>query len=256
MAEEGSLAGYFDRWYADMLGSPVKDEIQRRHLGLPPELQSTSSLPWSGLDDVVDSLRLGPGSRLLDLACGRGGYGLAIARRTGASLVGVDFSREALRQARVAAAAQGVRADFRWGQLDSTGLPAASVDAVLCIDSIQFADDGATAYAELHRVLVPGGRVVLTCWEPIAPGDERVPARLRMVDLAGSLAAAGFTEVDEQERADWRAMEHGMWEEAAALDPGDDVALQSFHAEGVRSLATWGLLRRVLASATARDVAG
>ncbi len=42
-----------------------------------------------------------------------------------------------------------------------------------------------------------------------------------------------------------------MWTEAAALDPGDDPALQSFHAEGVRSLDTFTLLRRVMATATA-----
>ncbi len=39
--------------------------------------------------------------------------------------------------------------------------------------------------------------------------------------------------------------------EAAALDPGDDPALQSFHAEGLRSLETFTLLRRVMATATA-----
>ena len=42
-----------------------------------------------------------------------------------------------------------------------------------------------------------------------------------------------------------------MWEEAAALDPGDDPALRSFHDEGVRSLDTFTLLRRVMATATA-----
>jgi hypothetical protein len=31
-----------------------------------------------------------------------------------------------------------------------------------------------------------------------------------------------------------------MWEEAAALDPGDDPLLQSFHDEGARSLDTFG----------------
>jgi hypothetical protein len=42
-----------------------------------------------------------------------------------------------------------------------------------------------------------------------------------------------------------------LWQEAAAADPGDDPALQSFHNEGVRALETFGLIRRVMASATA-----
>jgi hypothetical protein len=44
-----------------------------------------------------------------------------------------------------------------------------------------------------------------------------------------------------------------MWEEAAAPDPGEDPALQSFHDE-VRSLATFSLIRRVLATAGAPSV--
>ena len=41
------------------------------------------------------------------------------------------------------------------------------------------------------------------------------------------------------------------WEKATALDPRDDLALQSFHHEGVRSLETFSLLRRVMAGAAA-----
>jgi hypothetical protein len=82
------------------------------------------------------------------------------------------------------------------------------------------------------RVLAPGGRVVLTCWEPVNPDDERVPDRLRRVNLHTGLAAAGFSDIEVRERADWRVAERSMWEEAAALDPGDDSSLQSFHDEG------------------------
>ncbi len=75
-------AAYFDQWYADMENTPAKDEIEQRRLGLPPHLQSTSLLTWDGIAEVTDALRLAPGEVLLDLACGRGGYGLEVARRT------------------------------------------------------------------------------------------------------------------------------------------------------------------------------
>jgi hypothetical protein len=48
------------------------------------------------------------------------------------------------------------------------------------------------------------------------------------------------------------AREHALWEEAVTLAPGDDPALRSFHAEGVKSLPWTALLRRVLAVATNR----
>lgn len=241
----------FDGWYADMVCSPVKDEIMQRHLGLPPHLLSTSLLSWDGIAEVTNALRLSAGNTLLDLACGRGGYGLEIAARTGARLVGVDFSSEAIRQAAEHAHRLGRSADFRVGDLAATGLDTGSVDAVLCVDAIQFAAQPAAAYRELRRVLASKGRAVLTCWEPLVPGDGRLPERLRTVGLANGLAGAGFDDVKVRERAGWRTLEHTMWQEAAELDPEGDPALQSFHDEGVATLQYFSLLRRVMATATA-----
>jgi SAM-dependent methyltransferase len=250
-SQASPLAQYFDGWYADMAQAPVKDEIERRHLGLPSHMQSTSLLTWDGLAEVVEALRLSPDGTLLDLACGRGSYGLEITGRTGARLVGVDFSAEALRQGRELARQLNRTADFRVGDLAATGLDTASVSAVLCVDAIQFAEPPDAAYGEVRRVLAPGGRAVLTCWEALDRDDEGVSRRLRRVDLGAGLTVAGFANVEVRDRPGWRAAERAMWEEAAALDPGDDPALQSFHDEGVRSLATFGLVRRVLAIATA-----
>lgn len=246
-----ALARYFDNWYADMAESPVKDEIQQRHLGLPPGLLSTSLLSWEGIAEVTESLHLPPGGTLLDLACGRGGYGLEVAARTDARLVGVDFSAEAIHQARQQARRLGRTAAFYVADLGAPGLGTGSADAVLCVDAIQFAPRPEAAYRELRRVLKPGGQAVLTCWEPVNSGEEGVPDRLRRVNLGTGLAAAGFSDIMVRERASWRAAERSMWEEAAALDPGGNPALQSFRNEGVRSLDTFTLLRRVMATATA-----
>ena len=251
MEPEPGSAAYFDNWYADMAVVPVQAEIQQRHLGLPPRLLSTSLLPWDGIAEVVAALRLSGGATLVDLACGRGGYGLEIAGRTGARLVGIDFSAEAVRQARDNARRQGLAAEFRVGDLAATGLHAGSAGGVLCVDAIQFAAQPEAAYTEMRRILAPGGRAVLTCWEPREPGDEHLPARLRHVDLAAELTAAGFGEVEVRDRPLWRARERAMWAEAAALDPGDDPALVSFHNEALRSPVVIPLTRRVMATATA-----
>jgi SAM-dependent methyltransferase len=244
----------FNSWYADMASSPVKDEIVQRHLGLPPALLSSSLLGWEGIGEVVAALRLSAGSTLLDMACGRGGYGLEVAARTGATLIGVDFSAEAVRQASEHARRLGRAAEFRVGDLTSTGLDSGSVDGVLCVDAIQFARQPYAAYVELLRVLAPGGRAVLTTWET-GSEDERIPERLRLVDVRGGLSAAGFANVEVVDRPAWREREQAMWEEAAALDPAGDPALQSLHDEAVSALPTFGLMRRVMATATA-PVAG
>ncbi len=240
----------FDKWYSNMESAPLKDEIVQRHLGLPPYLLSTSLLPWEGIAEATEALRLSPGEILLDLACGRGGYGMEVAHRSGAQLVGVDYSGVAVQLATEQAARLGREADFRIGDLAATGLAAHSVDGVMCIDAIQFAAEPGAAYRELHRVLRPGGRVVLTSWET-TNADEALPQRLQDVDLQGGLTAAGFTDVAVTERPDWLDRENAMWEEAAGLEPGDDPALRSLHEEAVVVLAETGTSHRVIASATA-----
>lgn len=248
---DGPSAEGFDQWYADMEHSSAHSEFQQRHLGLPPHLLSTSLLTWEGIAEVTDALRLSPGDVLVDLACGRGGYGMEVAQRTGASLIGVDYSAVAVRLATEHAAHLGRRGDFRVGDLGANGLTDNSVDAVMCVDAIQFASPLEAAYREMHRVLRPGGRVVLTSWQAIDPSDDVLPQRLREVDLYGGLAAAGFIDIVVLERPEWLARERAMWAEAAELDPGDDPALQALHEEGLRALGNSDVSRRLMASATA-----
>ena len=243
-------AGYFDGWYADKAATPAVAEIMNRHMGFPPGTRA-GVVVAEAIPELAEELQLRPGSTLLDLACGRGAYGLLIAQKAGISLIGVDFSAQALTEAREQAVRMGVSsASFRIGELTATGLPDASVEAVLCTDAIQFPDEPASAYDEIRRVLKPGGRVVLTCWEPLDRGDERLSLRVRRADLGVGLDQAGFTAVEVRDRPSWLAREHALWEEAVTLDPGDDPALRSLHAEGVKSLQWTALLRRVLAVAT------
>ena len=249
MPSKPRSAEYFDGWYADRVATSTVDEIMNRHMGFPPETRA-GVVPAEAIPELAEELRLTPESTLLDLACGRGAYGLLIAQKAGTSLIGVDFSAQALTEAREQAARMGVsNASFRIGELTAAGLPGAGVEAVLCTDAIQFPDE-AGAYDEIRRVLKPGGRVVLTCWEPLDRNDERLSLRVRRANLSAGLHQAGFTDVEVRDRPSWLARELALWEETVMLAPGDDPALRSFHAEGVKSLQWTALLRRVLAVAT------
>ena len=129
---------HFDRWYADKSAAPTVAGIMNRNLGLSPDAQA-GIVPAEAIDEIGRELRLSPGDVLLDLACGRAWYGLEITARTGARLIGVDFSAEAVRQAGEQARLRDRDdAEFRIGDLTASGLPDRSVNAVLCTDSIQF----------------------------------------------------------------------------------------------------------------------
>lgn len=244
-------AAYFDQWYADIAESPARDRIVQQLLGLPSELESTGLLGWEAIGEVVPALGLMPGQVLLDLACGRGGYGLEIARRGGARVIGVDFSSVAIRQAHLRAAHTGMadRAEFRVGELGRTGLAPASVDVVLCVDSIQFSASVPATLAECRRVLVADGRLAITGWEPVDPRAERLPPMLRHVDLANQLHLAGFEDIQVLQRPRWKATEQAMGHAVAAIDAGDDAALRSIRDEARQMVALSDDLRRVFAVA-------
>ena len=243
-------AEHFDGWYTNQAATSAVAEIMNRYMGFPPDMRA-GVVTAEAIPELIEELRLRPGNTLFDLACGRGAYGLLIAKETRTALVGVDFSAQALTEAREQAARLGVStASFHLGELTATGLPDVSAEAVLCTDAIQFPDEPSVAYDEIRRVLKPGGRVVLTCWEPTDRADERLASRIRQADLAGGLRQAGFADIEVRDRPSWLAREYMLWEEAATLDPSDDPALRSLHDEAVRSLQWAGLIRRVLAVAT------
>lgn len=245
-----SDAAYFSDWYAAMGEVPDKDRLWTRLLGLPEHVLSTSVLTGRALDEVADILALGPDDVLLDLACGRAGYGLELVARSGSRLVGLDFAPAAIDQARSNAERLGLaeRADLRVGDMTATGLDAASVTAVICVDAAQFPVDVGATFVEAHRVLAPGGVAVFTGWEARDPADPVVPERIRRVDLAAGLAGAGFVDVRGRSREDWLADERAAWGAVVALPPSEDPALQSLQAEGRRVFERGDPFRRVLAT--------
>jgi SAM-dependent methyltransferase len=192
---------------------------QRRHLGLPPRLLSTSLLGWAAIAEVAEALRLFPGDTVLDVACGRGGYGLEIAARTGARLVLVDFSAEAVRQAREHAWRLGRTAGLppRESRRDRPGRRLGRRRAMRGRDPVLPA-----ARCRLLRATA-GPWARRTCGADLlgalGQGDVRLPGRLWRVGLAARLTAVGVSDMEVRGRLGWRACERAMWQEAAALGP-------------------------------------
>lgn len=108
-----------------------------------------------------------PGERVLELACGAGGVGLAAAALVGHSgeVVVSDVAEEmtliAARRAREAML-DNVRA--RVLDLEEIDEPDAAFDVVLCREGLMFAVEPARALSEIHRVLRPGGRLAGSVW--------------------------------------------------------------------------------------------
>jgi SAM-dependent methyltransferase len=246
-------ADFFNRWYAEMGRSARRDEIARRALGLPSDMDASGVLPWAALAEIAAALNLAPGQLLVDVGCGRGGYGLEIARQTGARLLGRDFSPVAVAAARDRAASGDIagRAAFFVGDMTAIGVGTGIADAVVCIDTIMFPGAHLDALRECRRILAPGGGLALTSWEATNPADERNPQWARRINLVRDLSEAGFEQVEVANKAAWRETERDLWESAMHAEADGDPAIESLHEEASRALELFDTSRRVCATATA-----
>jgi ubiquinone/menaquinone biosynthesis C-methylase UbiE len=168
----------------------------------PDEIQPWGMTTWWTLGRLVSGLRLGVGQHLVDLACGRGGVGLWLARATGAHLTGVDWSPVAVGEAmaRAAGFVPAGRASFVVGDLTATGLESGTADAAVCADAVFFAADRIAVFAEMARVLRPGGRFLFTASENNDPDmHNAVP------DWAPIIEAGGLWVQERAEIPQWAA---------------------------------------------------
>ena len=204
MDEGRDWSALFDQTFAQP-ESRVEERVWREVYGdeYLEGFGTHSYLSRTELDRFVEELCLSVSDLLADLGCGRGGPGLWVIAQTGARLVGIDISREALASAASRAASLGLGDRCSWdeGSFEATGLADASMDAIMSVDALLFAPDKEAAVREFARVLRPGGRLVMTTWDYHSQPPGRPP---QVADHRLLLEAAGFEISAYEETVDWR----------------------------------------------------
>lgn len=124
--------------------------------------------PWA--DVLLDELRLSPGDRVLDIACGTGIVARLARKRLGRAnhIVGIDVSSDMLAVARASAP------DIDWREGNAGALPlhdGEQFDVVACQQGLQFFSDKSTAVAQMRRALTDGGRLAVSTWR----SDDDIP---------------------------------------------------------------------------------
>ncbi len=116
-------------------------------------------------EDFAGRLELGPGARVLDVACGTGNTAIPLARR-GCIVTGVDIAANLLEQARQRAAGEGLSIEFVEGDAEQLPFADASFDAIVSMFGAMFAPRPELVASEFARVLKPGGLLAMANWNP------------------------------------------------------------------------------------------
>ena len=174
--------------YASVSEDPERDFIfptgraWAEDLRYPPELANvpdTAVESFAGVANPWELGRLTPGERVLDLGSGAGTDSLVAAQIVGeqGSVAGIDMTPEMLTKARTAAAEMGAsNVEFVESEAEQLPFPDASFDVVISNGVIDLIPDKDAVFAELFRVLAPGGRIQIadvTIQQPVSEEGRR-----------------------------------------------------------------------------------
>lgn len=137
----------YDAWYKTSLGA-LSDKLEK-------EL-------------VFSLIEIKHGDAVLDVGCGTGNYTIELAKR-GADVIGIDSSEEMVGWARRKAEGERLKVFFQVSDAIKLSFPDDSFDLIVSNGLLCFLKEPEKALKEMHRVLKPGGRLVvgvLNRWSP------------------------------------------------------------------------------------------
>jgi len=154
---------------------------------VPSDVASTSY----GCGDPITLASLQAGQTVLDLGSGAGLDCLLAAQKVGAEghVIGVDMTPEMIERARAnAKRVNATNVEFRQGYLEDLPVEPNSVDVVISNCVINLSPDKAKVFAEIFRVMKPGGRLAVS--DIVTDGELPEEVRTSLSAWAGCVAGA------------------------------------------------------------------
>jgi arsenite methyltransferase len=182
------LKSEIKKTYASVSEEPGRDfffptgRAWAEDLGYPAELAHVpdrAAESFAGVANPFSLGRLEPGERVLDLGSGSGTDSLVAAQMVGEQghVTGIDMTPAMLAKARSAAAELGAgNVEFVESEAERLSFPDESFDVVISNGVIDLIPDKDSVFSELHRVLVPGGRMQIadvTIQNPVSAEGRR-----------------------------------------------------------------------------------
>ncbi len=173
-----------------------------------------------GCGDPLSMLELQAGDTVLDIGSGPGADALAAARRVGPTgrVIGVDMTEAMLAKARENARAAGMEnVEFRAGDAERLPVEDGSIDRVISNCVVNLVPDKKAVFAEIFRVLRPGGSLSITDLVGENLPDEILSDQDKYCECIGgapdetayldAIRQAGFGDVTVADRFPWEVPE-------------------------------------------------
>ncbi len=199
-------------------------------------------------------LGLGPGSRVLDIASGRGGPALVLAKAHGCSIDGIEITPEFHSAAveRVAAAGLSELVSFRLAEASLERFPDGAYDTALCLGASFVYGGLAGTLDALEPAVRRRGHVVVgePYWRrlPLPDGYEDRDQPFTTLEGTVDIFESGGLEVVsviDSSHDDWDRYETGHWSAAESwladnADDPDAAEIRSWHERGKRTYLRFG----------------
>jgi tocopherol O-methyltransferase len=216
--DRAAVADHYDSldgFYREVWGEHVHHGLWRT--GREPSDVAVRQL----VEHLAGKIGLRPGDAVVDVGCGYGATARQLAAEFGATVTGLTVSTA--QHAHAVGVTPGDNPAYLLRDWLENELPAESFDRAVAIESTEHMADKARVFAEMHRVLRPGGTLGVYAWiakegakawevrhllEPICR-EGRLAGMGTETDYRLLLAAAGFTDIGVEDlsksvRQTWR----------------------------------------------------
>lgn len=161
---------------------------------------------------MAQDLGVKKGSAMLDIGCGRGRIASHMAKLTGAHVTGINIDLDQLESANLYVRAKGLDKQVALKKADLNDLPLpfadGSLDAVYHVQVFSLSKNLEKLFADIYRILKPGGKLGCLDWFKLDKYDEKNPEHVHLMkrikpligaigtpsieDYVGAMKKAGF----------------------------------------------------------------
>jgi tocopherol O-methyltransferase len=159
-----AVRAYYNETWKDYRGAWMNRRNRAIHFGYWTPSTRTHAASLIDMNRVLASrVGLRPGEHVLDAGCGVGGSAMWLAEEYGARVIGITLVGDQVERARRYSNERGLGHLVAFEQQDylRTSFPDATFDVVWAQESLCHAPDKRAFFVEAHRVLKPGGRLVV-----------------------------------------------------------------------------------------------